>query len=82
LIEIKNTKIGLILLLSGAIIYSSTLISASIYSQVLTQEGIGWNKQYGVFGTAIREIGTLPTIITILLGLAGLIFIVVSDKKD
>jgi hypothetical protein len=37
--EIKNTNIGLTILLMSVIIYGSSLISASIYSQVLARDG-------------------------------------------
>lgn len=71
----RKNNIGLIFVLSSAIIYGATLISASIYSQVLVREGQGWDARYGVFGTAIKEVGIIPIIIAILLGVVGLIFI-------
>lgn len=81
MIEIKDTIIGLVLLLSSAIIYASTLISAAIYSQTFAgTDGQGWNAQHGVFGTAIREMGTVSIIIAILLVIVGIIFIVKSRK--
>jgi len=47
----------------------------------LISEGIGWDSQYGVFGTAIREVGTLPIIIASLSGILGLILVIVSLRK-
>lgn len=83
MVEIKNTNIGLTLLLSSAIIYGSALISSAIYSQTLAgTDGQGWDKRYGVFGTALREVGALPIIIAILLGIAGLALIVIGKRKD
>lgn len=80
-IEIKNIKIGSILLLSSAIIYGSALISASVYSQTLAStDGLGWSSQYGVFGTALREVGTIPIVIAALLAILGIIFVVQSRK--
>ncbi|MGM8366407.1 phosphatase [Virgibacillus sp. W0181] len=66
-------------MLSSAIIYGSVLISASIYSQALAQTS--WEGEHGIFGTAIREVGTVPIIITVLLALAGVIFIVISMRE-
>ncbi|WP_162985911.1 MULTISPECIES: phosphatase [Virgibacillus] len=74
----KKTYIGGILILVSAIIYGSMLISASIYSETLTTEGVGWDSEYGIFGTALKEIGNTPIIISILSGILGVIFIVLS----
>ena len=70
----------MILLISSAIIYGSVLISVSIYSQTLVGTGQGWDSRYGVFGTAIREVGTIPIVIAAFLVIAGVIFIVKSNK--
>ncbi|WP_051302458.1 hypothetical protein [Salibacterium aidingense] len=78
----KNTIIGLFLLFLSAILYSSTLIAASVYSQTLAgNDGQGWNTNHGVFGTAIREIGGVPITLSILSGLIGLTFFVLSFEK-
>ncbi|GAA0430534.1 hypothetical protein GCM10008983_03680 [Lentibacillus halophilus] len=77
----KKTNIGLILLLSSAIIYGSTLISASVYSKVLLNGSVGWDSRYGIFGTAIREVGSLSLIISVLLGIAGIVLIVMSLRN-
>ena len=71
--------VGLTLLLSSAIIYGSTLISAAVYSE--NQKGFGWSSSYGLFGTAIREVGTVPIIISILTAITGLVFIVWTLRK-
>ncbi len=76
-----KVKIGMFLLLISAIIYCSTLIAASIYSLVLVEGNIGWNSQYGIFGTSFREIGTIPLSISIILIISGLIFITFSIKR-
>ncbi|MBT2757527.1 phosphatase [Mesobacillus foraminis] len=78
----KILTIGLTFLLSSSIIYGSTLISASVYSQVLAgTDGLGWDNRYGVYGTAFREIGTFPVILSILLGLIGVMLVVKSIRK-
>lgn len=81
--EIKNINIGLTLLLSSAIIYSSSLVSASIYSLVLSSEGgEGWDSRHGIFGTALRQVGTLPVMLAVLLAIAGIVLIVIHNRKS
>jgi hypothetical protein len=77
--ENKITIIGLVILLLSAIIYGSTLISASIYSQVLADAS--WDSRYGIFGTALREIGTLPLWIATLSAIIGVSLIVITFKQ-
>lgn len=79
----KNTNIGLVLLLSSAIIFGSALISVSIYSLTLGGvDGQGWNSNYGVFGTALLKVGTLPLLVTVLLVIAGVVLISRPDRED
>lgn len=83
MIKIKNVNVGLTLLLLSSIIYGSALISASVYSQVLVVvDGLGWNTRYGVYGTALREVGTLPIALSIILGIVGVFFVVISIRKE
>ncbi|WP_245308194.1 phosphatase [Halalkalibacter urbisdiaboli] len=83
MVKINNLNVGLTFLLLSSIIYGSTLISASVYSQVLAgPDGQGWDTRYGVYGTALREVGTLPIILSILLGIIGLLIVVVSIRKN
>ncbi|MBE9914759.1 phosphatase [Paenibacillus donghaensis] len=77
----KKFYVGLTLLLFSAIIYSSSLISAAIYSQVLVQEGVGWNSDYGIFKTALMEIGSVPITIAIFSGILGIVLIIRSLKR-
>ncbi len=65
----------------SAIIYGSSLISASLYSQVLVREGGGWDSRYGIFGTALREVGTFQITIATLLGIVGVFIIVKSVRR-
>ena len=66
----------------SSIIFGCTLISASVYSQVLTEDGgPGWDSRYGIYGTALMEVGTLPIILSILLGMAGVYFLFISRGK-
>lgn len=70
------------MLLSSAIIYGSSLISASIYSLVLGREGgEGWDSRYGIFGTALRKVGTFPVMIAVLLAITGIVLIVIQKRK-
>ena len=81
LIKMKHPIIGLTLLIASAIIYGASLIAASIYSQVLAQVVGEWDSRYGLFGTALREVGSVPLTIAILLGLLGGFLIVKSFRK-
>lgn len=70
-----KSTIGMVFLLMAAIIYGSTLISASIYSE----DALGWSFYYGVFGPhTLRAVGTYPAII---LGLIGVILLLVEEIK-
>ena len=76
-------NISLTLLLLSSIIFGSTLISASVYSLVLSGDGgQGWSGRYGVYGTALIEVGTIPIILSILLGVAGVFFLVMSTRNE
>ena len=75
----KIRNFGLIFLLSSAIIYGSALISSAVYSQVLIADG--WDSRYGIFGTALREVGIFPITIAILLGIVGMFLIVKSVRS-
>ena len=69
----NKLDIGFKLLLLSTIIFGATIIAAAIYSNILIHPSQGWSSNYGIYGTAIREIGTMPLII--ILALAGLGFI-------
>jgi len=77
----KKLYAGLALLLFSAIIYGSDLIAAAIYSHVLVKEGIGWSSDYGIYKSALREIGTLPITIAVLSGIIGIVLIYISLKR-
>ncbi|WP_233275819.1 phosphatase [Salibacterium aidingense] len=81
-IGMKKLAVGLSFLFLSTIIYGFTLISASVYSHTLAGvDGQGWDTNYGVFGTALREIGGAPVTLSILSGIIGLVFVVLSLKK-
>lgn len=75
--QVKNANIGIAFLLVGAIIYGSTLISASIYTQ-LNSEAIGIDLYYGVFTSSLRTVGTYPAILSALI---GIMFLIIAMKK-
>ncbi|TFB22925.1 phosphatase [Filobacillus milosensis] len=78
----KFTIIGTTLLLMSAIVYGSTLIAASYYSQVLGSSGQGWDSRYGIFGTAIREVGTFPITTSFLLLIGGVFILILTTSKE
>ncbi|MDR4938161.1 phosphatase [Rossellomorea marisflavi] len=68
----KKLATGLVLILSSSVLYGSTLITAAIYSTVLSQEGFGWDSRYGVFGTAFWKVGTVPVVVSTILAVVGI----------
>ncbi|EXJ23927.1 hypothetical protein ADIAL_0719 [Alkalibacterium sp. AK22] len=76
-------QVGLTLLLMGSIIYGAVLIAATVYAQILIgADGIGWNSIYGVYGTAYREVGLLPSFLAAGLCAAGAAIVYTSWKKE
>ncbi|TYS17776.1 hypothetical protein FZC78_07910 [Rossellomorea vietnamensis] len=70
------------LLILSAILYGSAIIAASVYSLVLSGDGgPGWSRVYGIFGTALIEVGAIPVTISIISCLIGLGLIGYSLKK-
>ncbi|MDX8344598.1 phosphatase [Rossellomorea sp. YZS02] len=75
----KPLWIGLTCILISSILYGSTLIAAAIYSQVLGgTDGLGWSSEYGIFGTAMRDIGTVPLLLAVIVGVTGTMLIVMD----
>ena len=75
----KHIVMGGIGLLSGAVLAGLTLVAASVYSLYISQSG--WDTRYGVFGTALRDIGIFPLIISIGLAAGGFYFFVKGLKE-
>ncbi|WP_088006945.1 phosphatase [Indiicoccus explosivorum] len=76
----KKAVTGLLLLLTGAVVYGSSLVAAAVYSEVIMNTS--WDTRYGIFGTALREVGTLPLSLAALVSAAGLFFIVQALRED
>ncbi|WP_129692228.1 phosphatase [Gottfriedia acidiceleris] len=78
----KNLIIGGIAVLSSILLYGMTLISASIYSLYLTAPdyGGGWNRNYGVFGTALEKVGIFPLLLSVIFFVIGIRYIIKSIK--
>lgn len=55
------------------------MIAASVYSHVLASTS--WDGRYGIFGHALREVGTVPLSMAILFGLMGVFLMVTSVRK-
>lgn len=78
----KNLIIGSGLLIFSAIIYGSSMVTASIYSQVLSKDGgPGWDGRYGIFGTALIETGMFSLIVAGAAGITGIMLIINSLKS-
>lgn len=78
----KQLLVGLTCLLVSAILYGSALITAAIYSRLLGEtDGHGWDSRYGIYGTAIRDVGTFPLVLAAFTAITGISLIVVSLRK-
>ena len=42
----------------------------------------GWDKNLGPFGTALRQIGTLPLVLCALLFLGGVYYVMVEIRQN
>lgn len=80
-IRMKKIVVGSVGVLSSVILFGLTLVSASIYSLYLATPGAGWNGNLGPFGTALKEIGTRPLIICVILFLVGVYYMVDGFKE-
>ena len=73
----KSLWIGLTCLLISSILYGSTMIAAAIYSQLLgSTDGLGWSTEYGIFGTAMLDIGIVPLVLAVIVGGTGVVLVV------
>lgn len=80
---LKKVIIGAIGVLSSVILFGLSLVSASIYSFYLTTSGGGgWTPNLGPFGTALKEIGAFPVILSVLFFLVGIYFIVMGIRDQ
>ena len=79
----KKVLAGAVGIVSSVVLLGLTLVSASIYSLYLTNPGSasGWDKNLGPFGTALRQIGTLPLVLCALLFLGGVYYVIVGIKQ-
>ncbi|KPL58471.1 hypothetical protein [Rossellomorea vietnamensis] len=79
----KRLWIGLTCLVVSAILYGSTLIAAAVYSGLLLGDGgLGWDPRYGVWDTALIEIGTLPLVLAVLAGGTGIVLVVMEFRTN
>lgn len=77
----KRLIIGISILISGIIIYSSNLIAAALYSSVLLDTS--WNQNSGIFNSALAEVSKIPTFVVLIFIFIGLFIIIIEliDKK-
>ena len=74
--------IGGIGVLSSIVLFGMVLISAAVYSLYLTAPDIGgYDTNLGVYGTAIKEIGTVPLVISGILFLGGIYYLIKGIKE-
>lgn len=77
----KRLIIGISILISGILVYSSNLIAAALYSSVLLDTS--WNQNLGIFNTALAEVSLIPTFLAIIFIVIGLIIVIIEllDNK-
>lgn len=81
-LKMKKLVIGSIGVLSSITLFGMTLISAAVYSLYLIKPDIGgYDRNLGVFGTALKEIGTIPLILSGLLLLLGIYYLIRGVKE-
>ncbi|WP_033541695.1 hypothetical protein [Planococcus sp. CAU13] len=74
----KFVLLGGISILSGVLIFGFTLVAAAVYSpQVAT---LGYSANLGVYGTALKEIGILPLMMSFIFFVVGLVLIVKGEE--
>ncbi len=58
------------------------LISAAVYSLYLSAPDIGgYETDLDVYGTAIKEIGTVPLVVSGILFLVGIYYLIIGIKE-
>ncbi|ANU28498.1 hypothetical protein I858_016035 [Planococcus versutus] len=78
--NVKNSIIGGVGVLSGITLFGFTLVAASIYALELSS--IGYSRQFGLYGSALIEIGIVPLIISATLFITGLGFFYKNVDKE
>jgi hypothetical protein len=74
--------IGSIGVLSGVMLYGLTLIASAVYTlYIVALDGGGYDRKLGVFGSALKEIGTMPLILSGSLFLVGILYIIIGIKE-
>lgn len=78
----KKIVIGGIGILSSVILFGMVQLSAVVYSLYLTAADIGgYDSDLGVYGTALKETGTVPLFISGILFLFGIYYLIKGIKE-
>ncbi|MFC0561432.1 phosphatase [Halalkalibacter alkalisediminis] len=77
----NNLNYGLKFSLISSILFSGTMIAAAIYAHTYFNDGVAWITRYGRFGSALYEIGLVPTVVSLTFAIVGLVYIVIHYKK-
>ena len=76
----KQLIAGGIGVLSGVILFGFTLVAAAIYALELSS--IGYSGQWGLYGSALIDIGIVPLVISASLFIAGLVLLFNAIDKE
>lgn len=81
-IKLKKMIIGGIGVLSSIVLFGMVLIAAAVYSLYLSAPDIGgYETDLGVYGTAIKEIGIVPLVLSGVLFLVGIYYLIIGIKE-
>ncbi|TVT29401.1 phosphatase [Salinicoccus cyprini] len=72
----RNIIIGLSLMLISSLLYSSNLIAAAVYSGTVAKTS--WDRNAGIFGTALEEVSFLPIYMITLIFIIGLVILILE----
>lgn len=79
----KKLVIGGMGVISSAVLFGLTLVAAAVYSLYLSAPDIGggFDSRFGLFSTALIEIGTIPLIMSALLFLGAVYYVIIGMKE-
>lgn len=76
----KQLIAGGIGMLSGVMLLGFTLVAAAVYAPHMAM--YGYTERYGLYGSALLDIGIAPLIFSAVLMLSGLVFLYQAIDRD
>ncbi|MEZ0481594.1 phosphatase [Planococcus sp. SSTMD024] len=66
--------------ISGILLFGFTLVAAAVYSLHLRE--VGYSGEYGLYLTALGEVGIFPIILSLVLFIAGLVLLFKATDRE